>query len=137
MSLAAAAAIDPEGSEPYRSRHELPQSVANILDHHVTFELECIDRMYLNVYVPMLQCESGVARFFRSHRGHQFASSALMDPMTKTFVASLDGFKLVNSSRSRWCSSKRVRARRQACRLNLTQRQWPQPKWRKSAADER
>jgi len=37
----------------------LPQSVAEILDHHVTFELECIDRMYLNVYVPALQCESG------------------------------------------------------------------------------
>jgi hypothetical protein len=45
----------------------LPQSVADILDRHVTFQLECIDRMYLNVYVPMLQCESGVAKFFRSH----------------------------------------------------------------------
>jgi hypothetical protein len=49
----------------------VPQSVAEILNHHVTFQLECIDRMYLNVYVPMLQCESGVARFFRSHRGHR------------------------------------------------------------------
>jgi hypothetical protein len=39
------------------------QSVADILDHHVTFQLECIDRMYLNVYVPMLQCESGVVKF--------------------------------------------------------------------------
>jgi hypothetical protein len=70
----------------------LPQSVADILDHHVTFQLECIDRMYLNVYVPMLQCESGVAKFFRRHRGHPFASSALMDPMTKAFVASMEHF---------------------------------------------
>ena len=68
----------------------LPQSVADILDRHVTFQLECIDRMYLNVYVPMLQCESGVAKFFRSHRGHPFASSALMDPITKAFVASME-----------------------------------------------
>ena len=68
------------------------QSVANILNRHVTFQLECIDRMYLNVYVPMLQCESGIARFFRSHRGHKFASSALMDPMTKAFVASMEHF---------------------------------------------
>jgi hypothetical protein len=52
----------------------IPQSVADVLDHHVTFELEYIDRMYLNVYVPMLQCESGVAKFFRFHRGHKFAS---------------------------------------------------------------
>jgi hypothetical protein len=70
----------------------IPQSVADILDHHVTFQLECIDRMYLNVYVPMLQCESGVASFFRIHRGQKFASSALMDPMTKAFVASMEQF---------------------------------------------
>jgi len=68
------------------------QSVADILNHHVTFQLECIDRMYLNVYVPMLQCESGIAKFFRSHRGHKFASSALMDPMTKAFVAAMEYF---------------------------------------------
>jgi hypothetical protein len=70
----------------------ISHSVADILVHHVTFELECIDRMYLNVYVPRLQCESGVANFFRIHRGHKFASSALMDPMTKAFVASMERF---------------------------------------------
>jgi hypothetical protein len=70
----------------------LPQSVADILDHHVTFQLECIDRMYLNVYVPMLQSEGGVVKFFRQHRGQKLASSALMDPMTKAFVASMDRF---------------------------------------------
>lgn len=70
----------------------VPQSVSEILNEHVTFELECIDRMYLNVYVPSLQCENGVAKFFRSHRGHPFASSALMDPMTKSFVAGMERF---------------------------------------------
>src|SRR3954463_9587176 len=70
----------------------VPQSVAEILNKHVTFELECVDRMYLNVYVPPLQCENGVAKFFRSHRGHPFASSALMDPMTKSFVAGMERF---------------------------------------------
>jgi hypothetical protein len=48
--------------------------------------------MYLNVYVPALQCESGVVGFFRRHRGHPFASSALMDPMTKNFVAATERF---------------------------------------------
>src|ERR1700746_1991788 len=70
----------------------VPQSVADILSRHVTVQLECIDRMYLNVYVPMLQCESGIAKFFRSHRGHKFASSALMDPLTKAFVAAMGCF---------------------------------------------
>jgi hypothetical protein len=36
-----------------------------------------------------LQREQGVVRFFRFHRGHQFVSSALMDPISKSFVAAL------------------------------------------------
>ena len=70
----------------------IPQSVAEILNSHITFELECIDRMYLNVYVPKLQYEGGVVGFFRKHRGHKFASSSLMDPMTKQFVASMEDY---------------------------------------------
>ena len=31
------------------------KNVAEILTNHVTFELEAIDRMYLNAYVPSLQ----------------------------------------------------------------------------------
>ena len=69
-----------------------PRSVAEVLKQHVTLEVEGIDRMYLNVYIPQLQREQGVASFFRFHRGHQFASSALMDPISKAFVAALEGF---------------------------------------------
>jgi hypothetical protein len=66
--------------------------VAEVLSGHVTLEVEAIDRMYLNVYVPRLQREQGVATFFRFHRGHQFVSSALMDPISKAFVAALEDF---------------------------------------------
>ncbi len=67
-------------------------SVATILREHVTLEVESIDRMYLNVYVPRLQSTAGVAHFFRVHRGATFASSALMDPLTSTFIAALARF---------------------------------------------
>ncbi len=70
----------------------LPRSVAEILREHITLEVKCIDRMYLNAYVPRLQYESGVAAFFRQHRGHPFASSALMDPISKAFVAAIQAF---------------------------------------------
>jgi hypothetical protein len=70
----------------------LPRSVADVLDRHVTFEIESIDRMYLNVYQPLLQYPRGAAGFFQFHRGHQFASSALMAPMTKAFVTSIHDF---------------------------------------------
>src|SRR5437660_4553746 len=68
------------------------RSVAEMLADHVTLEVEGIDRMYLNVYIPGLQREQGVATFFRFHRGHQFASSALMDPISKTFVSALEEY---------------------------------------------
>ncbi len=68
------------------------RSVADVLADHVTLEVECIDRMYLNLYVPKLQYEGGVVGFFKGHRGATFASSALMDPMTKKFVSDVERF---------------------------------------------
>ena len=68
------------------------RSVAEILSEQVTLEIEGIDRMYLNVYVPALQRAGGVASFFRFHRGYQFASSALMDPITNAFLAQMEQF---------------------------------------------
>ena len=41
----------------------LSRSVAEVLREHVTLEVEGIDRMYLNVYVPALQRAGGVASF--------------------------------------------------------------------------
>src|SRR4051812_25755669 len=70
----------------------LPRTVAQVLNDHVTLEVEGIDRMYLNVYQPRLQTDRGVAAFFRFHRGETFASSALMDPISKTFIAAVDHF---------------------------------------------
>jgi hypothetical protein len=70
----------------------LPRSAADVLSGHVVFELESIDRMYLNVWQPRLQHGAGAAAFFTSHRGHAYASTALMDPMTKAFVADIHHF---------------------------------------------
>ena len=63
----------------------IPTSLNKILKEHITLELESIDRMYLNVYVPRLQTEAGVASFFKKHSGALFASSALMEPMSNAF----------------------------------------------------
>jgi hypothetical protein len=70
----------------------LPRSAADVLAGHVLFELEAIDRMYLNVYQPRLQHGAGIAAFFVGHRGYRFASSALMAPMTAAFVADISHF---------------------------------------------
>ena len=70
----------------------IPRTVTEILRDHVTLEIESIDRMYLNVYVPQLQHARGVAAFFRYHRGQTFASSVLMAPISHAFVEAIQVF---------------------------------------------
>lgn len=70
----------------------LARTAAEVLKDHVTLEIEGIDRLYLNLYVPILQCPRGVGYFWIKHRGHRFASSALMAPMTDAFVRSIQRF---------------------------------------------
>jgi hypothetical protein len=68
------------------------RSAGDVLSDHTVLEIESIDRMYLNVWVPRLTYGAGVQGFFVGHRGHHFASTALMDPITKAFVADIRGF---------------------------------------------
>jgi hypothetical protein len=67
----------------------LPRSVRNVLTDHVEFEVECIDRMYLNVFVPELQRTGQVAGYLMRHRGFPIASTALVASMSREFVAAI------------------------------------------------
>jgi hypothetical protein len=67
-------------------------SAGDALSDHTVFEVGCIDRMFLNVWLPRLAYGAGVQGFFVGHRGHHYLSTALMDPMTKAFVAGIHGF---------------------------------------------
>src|SRR5947207_15791734 len=68
------------------------KSVAEILDQHVTFELEAIDRMYLNGYVPSLQSGGGVVYFMKQHLGARVPSTTMVAPLTKRFVDAMERF---------------------------------------------
>jgi uncharacterized protein YqkB len=70
----------------------LSQSVCDVLRDHVVLESECIDRMYLNVYVPQLQRVGGVVWYLRGHLGQRFASTATVAPKTVAFVAGIEKF---------------------------------------------
>lgn len=70
----------------------IARTVAEVLSEHVTLEIEGIDRLYLNLYVPILQCPRGIGHFWIHHRGHRFASSSLMAPMTDAFVGAITKF---------------------------------------------
>ena len=71
---------------------KVARSVSEILSQHTTLALECIDRLYLNVYVPVLQRAAGAAYFFRKIRGAAVPSSALMAPITQRFVDAIKRF---------------------------------------------
>jgi len=70
----------------------VPQTVADVLRHHVTLESESIDRMYLNVYIPTLQTVGGVVWYLRAHKRQRFASTATLAPMTEAFVKEVGRF---------------------------------------------
>ena len=62
--------------EPSRTPSmKIAPSVAELQRENVVLELECIDRMYLNAYVPKLTSERGIAGYFRGFLGHRFAST--------------------------------------------------------------
>ena len=71
---------------------KVPHSVCEVLREHVVLESECIDRMYLNVYVPQLQRIGGVVWYLRGHLGQRFASTAGVAPKTDAFVANIGRF---------------------------------------------
>ena len=54
-------------------------SINDVLEGHVALEVECVDRLYLNAYVPNLQVGGQVVRFFAGHRGDPIPSPALME----------------------------------------------------------
>lgn len=70
----------------------LPRSAADVLASHVTFELECIDRVYCNLYVPRLQRDLGVVGFIREHLGRPVASTAVLAERTEAFYAEIRKF---------------------------------------------
>ena len=68
------------------------KNVAEILTNHVTFELEAIDRMYLNAYVPSLQTGGGFVYFVKNQLGARVPSTMMVAPMSQQFVAAIERF---------------------------------------------
>jgi hypothetical protein len=75
----------------------VPRTVADVIHSHVTLDLECIDRMYLNVYQPRLQLERHVFRFLREQRGQGAVSSLGFQAMTQTFIDAIEDYASKNS----------------------------------------
>src|SRR6478736_3356395 len=72
------------------------RSVGDVLTEHVQFEIECIDRMYLNVYVPHLQFAAGLIGYLQRQLGLPIASTAPLAKITDAFSTAVHRFAKVN-----------------------------------------
>lgn len=67
-------------------------NVHTLIKDHVTLSLTCVDRIYVNGYVPTLQTPGQLCYFLHDHRGNPIPSPALLKPMHDRFVADIKRF---------------------------------------------
>ena len=86
-------------------------NINDVLDGHVALEVECVDRLLLNAYVPNLQVGGQVSRFITGHLGKPIASAAVLGAIGNRFRRDVKRFadaqeipvlKLKGPDRSRW-----------------------------------
>src|SRR5438105_11932669 len=89
--------------------------INDVLDGHVVLDLQCLDRVYLNGYVPKLQVGGQVIRFLTEHLGYPVASPALFKQIGDRFSNAIRNFAEINGipvlhlntpDRSRWDAPK-------------------------------
>ena len=86
-------------------------NINDVLAGHVALEVECVDRLYLNAYVPNLQVGGQVVRFITGHLGKPIPSAALLGAIGNRFRREVKAFAaahqipilaLKKPDRSRW-----------------------------------
>jgi hypothetical protein len=67
-------------------------NVNEVLDGHVALDLECLDRIYLNAYVPNLQVGGQVVVFLTQHLGNPIPSPAAFTKIGNAFRVAVARF---------------------------------------------
>ena len=68
-------------------------NVNELLDSHVVLDLSCLDRIYLNAYVPKLQTPGQVVWFMKEHLGMPIPSPAMMSKIGDRFRKAVARFR--------------------------------------------
>ncbi len=67
-------------------------TVNDLLDGHVVLDIQCLDRIYLNGYVPNLQVGGQVVSFMTQHLGNPIPSPAILEKIGTAFRRSVAAF---------------------------------------------
>ena len=62
-------------------------TINEVLDGHISLSVDCVDRLYLNAYVPNLQVGGQVVTFLTGHLGFPIPSPALLERSGTAFAA--------------------------------------------------
>jgi len=71
-------------------------TAGELLDGHSVLDIECLDRIYLNAYVPILQSSGQVVAFMTQHLGKPIPSPALMEHIGTRFRRSVESYAASN-----------------------------------------
>jgi hypothetical protein len=71
-------------------------TVNEVLGGHVQLDIECLDRVYLNAYVPILQSSGQVVAFMTQHLGLPIPSPAIFDKIGQKFRRAVATFAEAN-----------------------------------------
>src|SRR5437867_556904 len=67
-------------------------NIHTIIRDHVSLSITCLDRLYINGYVPTLQTSGQLCYFLREHLGNPIPSPALFPPLHDQFVRAIKTF---------------------------------------------
>jgi hypothetical protein len=71
-------------------------TVNEVLGGHVALDIECLDRVYLNAYVPILQSSGQVVAFMTQYLDLPIPSPALLEKISQRFRRSVASFAEAN-----------------------------------------
>jgi len=71
-------------------------TAGELLDEHSALDIECLDRIYLNAYVPTLQSSGQVVAFMTQHLGKPIPSPALMEQIGTRFRRAVESYAVNN-----------------------------------------
>ena len=86
-------------------------NINDVLEGHVGLEVDCVDRLLLNAYVPNLQVGGQVVTFLTEHLGFPIPSPALLEKISNRFRRDVKAFaaeyqvpilRLKKPDRTRW-----------------------------------
>ena len=71
-------------------------TINDVLDGHVALDIECLDRIYLNGYVPTLQTGGAVVSFLTAHLDYEIPSPAIFEKIGTAFRRAVASFAEAN-----------------------------------------